>query len=69
MIRTPGEKKNYKYLRIFEADTIKQVETKEKNNKIVPKMNEKAWNQTVLIKMKTPGQSFLKDIRGNSWYG
>ena len=29
-IRTPGEKETYKYLGILEADTIKQVEIKEK---------------------------------------
>ena len=29
-IRTLGEMKTYKYLRIFKADTIKYVETKEK---------------------------------------
>ena len=29
-IRTPGEKENYKHMGILEADTIKQVETKEK---------------------------------------
>ena len=29
-IRTLGEKENYKFLGILEADTIKQVETKEK---------------------------------------
>ena len=28
-IRTPGEKETYKYLGIFEADTIKQVEMKD----------------------------------------
>ena len=28
--KTPGKKKNYKYLRIFEADIIKQAETKKK---------------------------------------
>ena len=30
-IRTLGEKETYKYLEILEADTIKQVEMKEKN--------------------------------------
>ena len=29
-IRTLGEKENYKYLGILEADSIKQVEMKEK---------------------------------------
>ena len=32
-IRTLGEKKTYKYLEILEADTIKQVEMKEKTKK------------------------------------
>ena len=32
-IRTFGEKETYKYLRIFEADTIKQVGIKEKRLK------------------------------------
>ena len=32
-IRTLGEKETYKYLRILEADTMKQVEMKEKNLK------------------------------------
>ena len=31
--RTLGEKETYKYLRILETDTIKQVEMKEKNKK------------------------------------
>ena len=29
-IRTLGEKENYKYLGVFEANTIKQMEMKEK---------------------------------------
>ena len=29
--KTPGEKETYKYLDILEADTIRQVEMKEKN--------------------------------------
>ena len=32
-IRTLREKETYKYFEILEADTIKQVETKEKNKK------------------------------------
>ena len=31
-IRTPGKKETYKYLRILEADIIKQMEMKEKKN-------------------------------------
>ena len=31
-VRTPGEKKMYKYSGILEADTIKQVEMKEKKS-------------------------------------
>ena len=30
-VRTQGEKETYKYFRILEVDTIKQVEMKEKN--------------------------------------
>ena len=30
-IRTHGEKETYKYLEIFQVDTIRQVEMKEKN--------------------------------------
>ena len=33
VIRTLEEKETYKYLRILEADTIKQVEMKEKKQK------------------------------------
>ena len=33
VIRTLGEKETYKYLGILEADTIKQVEMKEKKKK------------------------------------
>ena len=33
-IRTPGKKGTYKYLGILEADTIKQVEMKEKTKNI-----------------------------------
>ena len=33
VIRTPGEKENYKYLGILEGDMIIQVEMKEKNLK------------------------------------
>ena len=40
-IRTFGEKENYKYLGILEMDTIKQVEIKEKNNKILCQKNKK----------------------------
>ena len=32
-IKTPGEKENFKYLRILEADTIKEVDMKEKITK------------------------------------
>ena len=33
VIRTLGEKKTFKYLEILEADTIKDLEMKEKKNK------------------------------------
>ena len=46
-IRTLGEKETYKYLGIMEADTIKQVEMKEKTFKRLFQENEKATrNQT-----------------------
>ena len=43
-----GEKKNYKYLRVLEADTIKQPEMKEKNKKRVPQKKEKTSRNQVL---------------------
>ena len=47
-IRMLGEKKTYKYLVILEADTIKQVEMKEKILKRVFQVNEKTTrNQTI----------------------
>ena len=47
-IRTFREKETYKYLGIFEADTIKQIEMKEKNKKEYPRrMTETTWNQTI----------------------
>ena len=51
-IRTLGEKENYKYVGIFEADNIKQVEMKEKkNHRRVSQTNENASrNQTLLQK-------------------
>ena len=45
-IRKLGEKENYKYLEILEADIIKQVERQENIKKEV---NEKiTWNQIIL---------------------
>ena len=41
-IRTPGEKETYKYLEILEADTIKQVEIKEKIKKGIFQENQTA---------------------------
>ena len=38
-IRTFGEKETYKYWGILEADTIKQVETKEKNSERISQEN------------------------------
>ena len=48
-IRTLGEKKNYKYLGILEANTIKQAEMKEKNNKKVSQTNEKTSRNQALL--------------------
>ena len=43
-----GEKETYKYLGILEADTIKQVEVKEKFKKRISQENEETtWNQTI----------------------
>ena len=48
-IRTHGEKESYMFLEILEADTIKQVEMKEKKKKRISHENEKAIrNQTIL---------------------
>ena len=47
-IKTLGENKTYKYFGILEADTIKQVEMKEKNLKTVSQGNKKTCrNQTI----------------------
>ena len=45
-IRTLGEKETYKYLGILEADTIKQVEVKEKERKL--QENQKATQDKTL---------------------
>ena len=39
MIRMLGEKETYKYLGVFEADTIKQVQMKDKIKKRIPLEN------------------------------
>ena len=47
-IRMLREKKNYKFLRIWEVETIKQVEMKEKIKKRGPQVNEKTTqNQAI----------------------
>ena len=46
-IRTLGEKKSYKYLEIFEADTVKQVEMKEKIRKVPQTKETVSRNQTL----------------------
>ena len=48
-IRTSGEKKTYKYLGILEADTIKQVEMREKK-RILQENEKTTQNQTTLQK-------------------
>ena len=46
-IRTLREKETYKYLRIFEADTLKHAEMKEKNKRLIHQENKKtSRNQT-----------------------
>ena len=48
-LRTLGEKETYKYLGILEADTIKQVEMKEKIKKEYLRRTKKTtWDKTLL---------------------
>ena len=58
-IRTLGEKETYKYLRILEADTIKQVEMEEKIKKEYLRRNKK------LLETKLYGRNLIKGI--NTW--
>ena len=46
-IRTLREKETYKYLGIFEANTIKQVEMKEQIKKRIPQANQKATRDKI----------------------
>ena len=47
-IRTIREKETYRYLGKWEVDIIKQAETKEKNKKRIPLMNEKTSRNQAL---------------------
>ena len=58
-IRTFGEKETYKYLGIFETDTIKQVEMKEKVQKGYLRRTRK------LLETKLSSRNFIKGI--NTW--
>ena len=58
-IRTLGEKETYKYLGILEADTIKQVEMKEKIQKEYLKRTRK------LLETKLCSRNLIKWI--NTW--
>ena len=58
-IRMFGEKENYKYLGILEADTIKQAEMKEKNSKTYLRRKRK------LLKTKLRSRILIKGI--NTW--
>ena len=58
-IRTLGEKENYKYLGILEADTTKQAEMKKKNRKEYLKRTRK------LLKTKFCSRNLSKKI--NTW--
>ena len=58
-IRTPGEKETYKYLSILEADTIKQVEMKEKIKKEYLRRSRK------LLGKKLCSRNLIKGI--NTW--
>ena len=70
-IRTLGEKETYKYLGILEANTIKQVEMKDKIKKEylrrTTKLLEAKLSRRNLIKGKIPGLYTLLDIRDPSW--
>ena len=58
-IRTFGEKETYKYLGIFEADTVKQVEMKDKIQKEYP------WRTKKLLETKLSSRNLIKRI--NTW--
>ena len=58
-IRTLGENESYKYLGILEADTIKQVEMKDKIQKEYLRRTRK------LLETKLSGRNFIKGI--NTW--
>ena len=58
-IRTLGEEETYKYLGIFEADTIKQVEMKDNIRK------EHLWRTRKLLETKFSGRNLIKGI--NTW--
>ena len=55
-IRMPREKQMYKYFRILEAGTIKQVDVKEKIKK------EYLWRTRKLLKTKLNSKSLIKGI-------
>ena len=54
-MRTFGEEETYKYLGILKADTIKQVEMKDKAQKKYPRRTRK------LLKKKSPSENSLKE--------
>ena len=58
-IRTLGENETYKYLGILEADTVKQVEMKDKIQKEYLRRTRK------LLKIKLSGRNLIKGI--NTW--
>ena len=47
-IKKPGEKETHKYLRILEADTIKQVKTKEKIKRTRNLLETKLYNRKLI---------------------
>ena len=57
-IRTLGENETYKYLGILEADTIKQVEIKDKVQK-------EYWRTRKLLETKFSGWNLIKGL--NTW--
>ena len=58
-IRTLAENETYKYLSILEADTIKQVEMKDKIQK------EDSWRTRELLETKLSSRNLIKRI--NTW--
>ena len=68
-IRTLGEKETYKYLEILEADTIKQVETKEKVKKEYLRRIRKLLETKLCSRNLIKGINTSYNTRNQSWNG